>query len=614
MTEEAVAAAAADLSRERLDLETGGAVGAGQALPRATPDSPAPFPATTVGPVAPTPDRTTKPDGESGTKKGNKGSETAKQSRGGGRCCSCTCKQRSAFLNSKFFFLYPQWWLLSVLLITIILDWNLIFWFWLGTDEPSPYKLAWWYYMVAGFMVFIPLLTGLCWATTASFPRWRSFMKRVRVQRAKFERELLMTNQTSTVQNPFVWDHTGDLLAQEEKREQEEEKYNPLWLRRIIFVALAWPLLAVLDLLLLPLSFFRFEVLRSYASVRVVTQYLTHSAPAIVIQLYLLIAHHISIFPFDGDLIRTELEQTETLNHLVPPLIFHMLNVFLIVQYVEHLRRKYRLDTTEDVLLAAQQLAGGRPPPSTLWKLENRSVATLLFPLHSLTADGWNDLRESAMKGSAGGKEILRHIVLAPSVGGVMGPPSVWMGEGAAVALARVVQDTENVDTVDGFPFRFIADSQVAALKVRGRLRGERTALAVLCALLSVNETVEDLDLRDNAFDDESARLISLALLQNKTVTSLNLSGNMIGDTGAQWLSIALEKHPRLESFALRDNRVKSKGAEHLARGISSSPSLVSVNLSGNPIGPVGCMALQTALRSNKRVREALIEWGGTNE
>ena len=64
-----------------------------------------------------------------------------------------------------------------------------------------------------------------------------------------------------------------------------------------------------------------------------------------------------------------------------------------------------------------------------------------------------------------------------------------------------------------------------------------------LAGMLRENETVTEMDLRDNQIGDEGARALADMLRENETVKAMYLDGNQIGAEGARALADGLREN-----------------------------------------------------------------------
>ena len=116
---------------------------------------------------------------------------------------------------------------------------------------------------------------------------------------------------------------------------------------------------------------------------------------------------------------------------------------------------------------------------------------------------------------------------------------------------------------------------------------------------LTVNTSLNGLDLSENGVGETGAASLSQALTANSSLTSLDLSSNTIGEAGATFLSQALTANSSLTSLDLSRTGIGDSGATSLSQALTANSSLTSLNLSYNSIGKTGAASLFQALTAN---------------
>lgn len=124
--------------------------------------------------------------------------------------------------------------------------------------------------------------------------------------------------------------------------------------------------------------------------------------------------------------------------------------------------------------------------------------------------------------------------------------------------------------------------------------------LAALVKVLGANQTLAELNLRNNNFGDAGVIALAAALKVNETLVSLHLEGNAIGDASAIALTKALKVNQTLVSLGLGNNDISDAGTIALAKALKANQALTWIDLSYNPIGEAGMTALAEALTDNQ--------------
>lgn len=145
---------------------------------------------------------------------------------------------------------------------------------------------------------------------------------------------------------------------------------------------------------------------------------------------------------------------------------------------------------------------------------------------------------------------------------------------------------------------QMLLGNNVLALLDAGRTGVEGTA-SDFAAVLSKSKSLTSLDLRDNKFGAEDAKLLGRALRSNKVLTTLDLRGNKIGRTGASHLAEALKVNNSLTSLNLCGNNLGEGGSVSLAEALTSNYCMRMLDLSGTAASRADTAAWLRTLQLN---------------
>ena len=132
-----------------------------------------------------------------------------------------------------------------------------------------------------------------------------------------------------------------------------------------------------------------------------------------------------------------------------------------------------------------------------------------------------------------------------------------------------------------------------------------------LARALSVNDTLQILDLRVNHIGDRGVIGLAEALKRNHTLKRLVLRRNMVGDAGAHAIGQALCSNTTLEQLDLGNNKITSVGIYSIAAAIAQgqSSALTGLRLSFNRIDDHGVTAIADALLLNRTVETLFLSY-----
>ena len=123
-----------------------------------------------------------------------------------------------------------------------------------------------------------------------------------------------------------------------------------------------------------------------------------------------------------------------------------------------------------------------------------------------------------------------------------------------------------------------------------------------LATMLAVNRTIQELNLSSTYSGDHAMEKLSTGLRANGSVTKLKLR---ITDTGAHHFATMLAVNNTLQELDLSQASITDNGVSHLSRALQHNSSVTHLNLSCNmAITNTGAVALGEMLRVNKSLRE----------
>ncbi|XP_074778384.1 leucine-rich repeat-containing protein 45 [Athene noctua] len=138
---------------------------------------------------------------------------------------------------------------------------------------------------------------------------------------------------------------------------------------------------------------------------------------------------------------------------------------------------------------------------------------------------------------------------------------------------------------------------------------GVKLLLHGLCS----NTTVKSLDLKGNNLRTLGAEALGKLLGQNKSIRSLILEWNSLGvwEEGFSFFCQGLGANNSLQQLDLRNNQISHQGAGELAMALKQNASLQELDLRWNNVGLLGGRALLNCLHSNKTLKR--LELAGNN-
>ncbi|CAK9040002.1 unnamed protein product [Durusdinium trenchii] len=107
------------------------------------------------------------------------------------------------------------------------------------------------------------------------------------------------------------------------------------------------------------------------------------------------------------------------------------------------------------------------------------------------------------------------------------------------------------------------------------------TANVVAAYVLTLNESVTEINLRCKEFGAEGMKVLTAALKENKQVTKINLE-RCIGDVGAQALAEMLHQNRTIKKIVLSSNRITTVGAKALLEALRVNKVVTYISLNDN--------------------------------
>ena len=112
------------------------------------------------------------------------------------------------------------------------------------------------------------------------------------------------------------------------------------------------------------------------------------------------------------------------------------------------------------------------------------------------------------------------------------------------------------------------------------------------------------LDISDNCgIAVNGAKSLGRALSVNSSLEELNISNTSIGDEGVAHIANALQRNTTMKVLNVSHCGLSDKGTESLARALATSSSLESLDISANSIGDDGIAHIATALHTLKSLK-----------
>eukprot|EP01080_Neovahlkampfia_damariscottae_P005059 gene5059-8654_t len=132
-----------------------------------------------------------------------------------------------------------------------------------------------------------------------------------------------------------------------------------------------------------------------------------------------------------------------------------------------------------------------------------------------------------------------------------------------------------------------------------------------ICLGLMKNYSLKKLNLELNCFQETGCRMISEVLKTNKTLESINLSYNNINDSRIEkYFAPALKENSTLTELILRGNYIDDEGFYNLCDSLENHSSLNLLDVDSNLIRKAGMEHLSNLMRKNNVIEVMIIGSG----
>ncbi|XP_063127015.1 leucine-rich repeat-containing protein 74B isoform X2 [Rattus norvegicus] len=128
--------------------------------------------------------------------------------------------------------------------------------------------------------------------------------------------------------------------------------------------------------------------------------------------------------------------------------------------------------------------------------------------------------------------------------------------------------------------------------------------LQAICTALTLNPTVQKMQLQGNRLEEKAAQHLAALLLRHTGLKSLDLSYNQLNDLAGETLGPAVAENTGLTELNLSWNHLRGLGAIAFARGLEANIFLKVLDISHNGFGDSGACAVGEALRVNNVLEE----------
>jgi len=184
-----------------------------------------------------------------------------------------------------------------------------------------------------------------------------------------------------------------------------------------------------------------------------------------------------------------------------------------------------------------------------------------------------------------------------------------------AKTLARALRVNQTITTVD-LTGNEIGDEGIEELSEALKVNRSVTSLVLtynqidcsieaLAAVFTVNQTLADLEIRENKAQSFNVEPLAEALKTNRTIKRLVLAGNrQIGKEGVKSLLEMLKVNKTITHFDFSQSLLGDEGAQTLAEAISVNQTVTNLNVERTEIGTEGAKLLAEAFKINRTIIE----------
>ena len=160
-------------------------------------------------------------------------------------------------------------------------------------------------------------------------------------------------------------------------------------------------------------------------------------------------------------------------------------------------------------------------------------------------------------------------------------------------------------------------NTTMKVLHVNGCLNISYKGAESLGRVLSVNSSLEELDISGTSIGDEGVAHIANALQTNTTMKVLDVAYCEISDKGAESIARALTASISLERLDISHNHLGDNGIVHIAISLQASSFLKSLTLEDDnntsTVTDKAALSLAAALTTNTSMEDMTLEWPSTH-
>ena len=170
------------------------------------------------------------------------------------------------------------------------------------------------------------------------------------------------------------------------------------------------------------------------------------------------------------------------------------------------------------------------------------------------------------------------------------------------------------VMTMDGFEIEILSDYYVKINDTLIEMTLSNRGLIKCClnfSTVTVNTTLQKLDLSYCILSDDGILVISRCLKTNKTVQELNLAGNDFTDKGAKILAEAIQINTTLHELDVSENMITKEGVVRIVEACTKSPTLCKLLCTNNDLSKSELIAISECIRIKNAVQIFDSSWNG---